>query len=233
MIGTHGIQLICVDQSFEPNLQLFLPLESFLLRHLQCLKILSHHLIINIYISSHHLIYISVLFQCTLRPKIKTLENLELLLEIFDLLLGTLGSLVAPLGVRLHGGHRHWHHHFHHHHHDHRHEHHHRRCQGYLISYHHSHRHHQEIVLMIQKVCLPPVWPVSLQCPRIYFQNRQGSPRTLLLKVPPKVTWRKKLKIIQPLTQRAVCPGCRWTPRLKRLHSPAPFFSSPRQVTRC
>ena len=36
-----------------------------------------------------------------------------------------------------------------------------------------------KIVLIIRKVCLPPVWPVSLQCPRIYFQNRQGSPRTL------------------------------------------------------
>ena len=90
-----------------------------------------------------------------------------------------------------------------------------------------------KIVLMIRKVCLPPVLPVSLQCPRIYFQNRQGSPMILLLKVPPEVTWRKKFKIIQPLTQRAVCPGCRWTPRLKRLRSPAPFFSSPKQVTRC
>ena len=44
MIGTHVIQLICVDQSFEPDLQLFLPLEGLLLSYLQCLKILSHHL---------------------------------------------------------------------------------------------------------------------------------------------------------------------------------------------
>ena len=51
-----------------------------------------------------------------------------------------------------------------------------------------------KIVLMIRKVCLPPVWPAYLQCPRIYFQNRQGSPRTLLLKVPPTVTWQKKVE---------------------------------------